>query len=185
MLLDRIERLESRLATMEANTLGTTLATSSKIAKPEVGPDSLVASVGTPSGPAAPPQASPTPPRPTIAAPPQHIIPDALQAPESTPGVDNFTPFAYGDFTWLNGSPRTKDPVLDTKFFTPEVRFDTHFMADFNQPKDHTMGGSTEQFRSGEIPDGADQRRRRFPLAERSRQDPDHVRDVRDDDAAQ
>jgi hypothetical protein len=151
MLLDRIERLESRLATMEANTLGTTLAASSKIAKPEVGPDSLVASVGTPSGPAAPPQASPTPPRPTIVAPPQHIIPDALQAPESTPGVDNFTPFAYGDFTWLNGSPRTKDLVLDTKFFTPEVRFDTHFITDFNQPKDHSMGGSTEQFRSGEI----------------------------------
>jgi hypothetical protein len=65
--------------------------------------------------------------------------------------VDNFTPFAYGDFTWLNGTPRNKDTVLDTKFFTPEVRFDTHFMEDFNQPKDHSMGGSTESFRSGEV----------------------------------
>jgi hypothetical protein len=65
--------------------------------------------------------------------------------------VDNFTPFAYGDFTWLNGNPRNKDTVLDTKFFTPEVRFDTHFMVDFNQPKDHSMGGSTESFRSGEF----------------------------------
>jgi hypothetical protein len=78
-------------------------------------------------------------------------MPDALQAPESTPGVDNFTPFAYGDFTWLNGTPRNKDTVLDTKFFTPEVRFDTHFITDFNQPRDHSMGGSTEQFRSGEV----------------------------------
>ena len=69
----------------------------------------------------------------------------------STPGVDNFTPFAYGDFTWLNGNPRNKDTVLDTKFFTPEVRFDAHFMEDFNQPKDHSMGGSTESFRSGEF----------------------------------
>jgi hypothetical protein len=41
--------------------------------------------------------------------------------------------------------------VLDTKFFTPEVRFDTHFMEDFNQPKDHTIVGSTEAFRSGEV----------------------------------
>jgi len=74
-----------------------------------------------------------------------------MQAPESTPGVDNFTPFAYGDFTWLNGYPRNKDTVLDTKFFTPEIRFDTNFMEDFNQPKDHTMGGTTESFRSGEF----------------------------------
>ena len=69
----------------------------------------------------------------------------------SSPGVDNFTPFAYGDFTWLNGTPRNKDVVLDTKFFTPEVRFDTHYMTSFNQPKDHTIVGATESFRSGEV----------------------------------
>lgn len=91
-------------------------------------------------------QAAPTP-----AAPPNHSVPEALEAPESTPGVDNFTPFAYGDFTWLNGAPRNKDTVLDTKFFTPEVRFDTHYMEDFNQPIDHTIVGSTESFRSGEV----------------------------------
>jgi hypothetical protein len=65
--------------------------------------------------------------------------------------VDNFTPFAFGDFTWLNGSPRNKDTVLDTKFFTPEIRFDTHYMADFNQPRDHTIVGAMESFRSGEV----------------------------------
>lgn len=84
-------------------------------------------------------------------APPTHVLPEALEAPDATTGVDNFTPFAFGDFTWLNGTPRNKDAVLDTKFFTPEVRFDTHFMADFNQPVDHTMGGATESFRSGEF----------------------------------
>ena len=41
--------------------------------------------------------------------------------------------------------------MLDTKFFTPEVRFDTHFMEDFNQPIDHTIVGATESFRSGEV----------------------------------
>jgi len=72
------------------------------------------------------------------------------QAP-AAPTVNTSDPFAYGDFTWLNGTPRNKDVVLDTPFFTPEVRFDTHFMTDFNQPRDHTMGGATESFRSGEI----------------------------------
>jgi hypothetical protein len=107
----------------------------------------------TPSAPYPSPQAgkAQVPPPPTSVAPAEHIMPDALQAPESTPGIDNFTPFAYGDFTWLNGTPRNKDSVLDTKFFTPEVRFDTHFITDFNQPRDHSMGGSTEQFRSGEV----------------------------------
>jgi hypothetical protein len=90
-----------------------------------------------------------TPPAPV--APPEHRLPDALQAPDPAPAVDNDTPFAFGDFTWLNGTPRTKDTVLDTKFFTPEVRFDTHYMTDFNQPIDHTIGGSTESFRSGEV----------------------------------
>jgi hypothetical protein len=99
--------------------------------------------------PAPAPQPAPTPaPAPAPAAP---TIPEALQAPDSTPGVDNFTPFAYGDFTWLNGTPRNKDTVLDTKFFTPEIRFDTNFVVDTNQPKDHTLGGSTEEFREGEI----------------------------------
>jgi hypothetical protein len=69
----------------------------------------------------------------------------------AAPAVDNQTPFAYGDFTWLNGTPRNKDVVLDTPFFTPEIRFDTNFINDFNQPIDHTMGGSTEEFRNGEF----------------------------------
>jgi hypothetical protein len=67
------------------------------------------------------------------------------------PAVDLQTPFAFGDFTWLNGTPRNKDVVVDTPFFTPEVRFDTHYMQDFNQPKDHTIVGATESFRSGEV----------------------------------
>ena len=78
-------------------------------------------------------------------------IPEALQAPDAASGVDNFTPFAYGDFTWLNGTSRNKTPVLDTKFFTPEIRFDSNFLTDFNQPKDHSMGGSSEEFRNGEV----------------------------------
>ena len=98
------------------------------------------AAAGPPPAPAPPPQAAPAP-----------HVPEALEPPDATTGVDNFTPFAYGDFTWLNGSPRNKDTVLDTKFFTPEIRFDTHYMEDFNQPIDHTIVGATESFRSGEV----------------------------------
>jgi hypothetical protein len=64
--------------------------------------------------------------------------------------VDNFTPFAFGDFSWLNGTGRGT-PAFDTKFFTPEIRFDTYVTQDFNHPRDHSMGGSSEEFRSGEI----------------------------------
>jgi hypothetical protein len=62
--------------------------------------------------------------------------------------VDTQTPFAFGDFTWLSGSPRSKDVVGD---ITPEVRFDTRYVTDFNQPTDHTIVGSTELFRAGEV----------------------------------
>ncbi len=98
------------------------------------------------AGPAPAPQ-----PAPAAAPPPPPSVPEALQPPDPAPAVDNFTPFAFGDFTWLNGTPRNKDTVLDTKFFTPEVRFDTNYMTDFNQPKDHTIVGATESFKSGEV----------------------------------
>jgi hypothetical protein len=60
-------------------------------------------------------------------------------------------PFAFADFTWLNGSPRTKEAAMDTKFFTPEIRADIDYVYDFNHPDDHTIGGSSEIFRSGEV----------------------------------
>jgi hypothetical protein len=86
-----------------------------------------------------------------IAAKIAEIVPLGLQSPDATEGVDNVTPFAFGDFTWLNGSPRNKAPAFDTKFFTPDIRLDVHYMQDFNGPKDHTIVGSTESFRTGEV----------------------------------
>jgi hypothetical protein len=94
---------------------------------------------------------APAPTGPAAAAPVIPKVADALQAPEETIGVDNETPFAFGDFTWVNGGPRNHAPVFDTKFFTPDIRFDAHYMDDFNHPQDHTIVGSTESFRSGEF----------------------------------
>jgi len=60
-------------------------------------------------------------------------------------------PFAFADFTWLNGNSREKDLPLDTKFFTPEIRADVSYIYDFHSPKDDTIGGSSEVFRANEV----------------------------------
>jgi hypothetical protein len=86
------------------------------------------------------------PQQPVVPAPPS--FPEALQSPEPSPTPDNFTPFAFGDFSWLNGNARN-NPVLDTKFFTGEARFDSHFMTDFNQPR--PPRGAPQILRSGEL----------------------------------
>jgi hypothetical protein len=59
-------------------------------------------------------------------------------------------PFSF-DNTWENNTPRNKDTPLATKYFVPEVRVDVNYIESYNQPKDHTMGGSTESFRNGEF----------------------------------
>jgi len=60
-------------------------------------------------------------------------------------------PFAFADFTWMTGNSRQKFSVLDTKAFTGEFRADINYIAQFNHPKDHTIVGSTEVGREGEI----------------------------------
>lgn len=60
-------------------------------------------------------------------------------------------PFAFADFTWLNGNSRQHSPVFDSKAFTGEIRVDTNYVYDFNHPKDHTLGGSSELGRTNEV----------------------------------
>jgi hypothetical protein len=151
-LLERIDRLENRLAAMEATQAASKASAPSQPLVASLNPGTSTLGADQPpvpqqSGGRSGPVATP----PTQIAPANHSLPEALEAPEPTSGVDNFNPFAYADFTWLNGTPRNKDTVLDTRFFTPEVRFDTNYMEDFNQPKDHTIDGATESFRSGEV----------------------------------
>jgi Putative beta-barrel porin-2, OmpL-like. bbp2/Carboxypeptidase regulatory-like domain len=83
---------------------------------------------------------------------PAPTVPEALQAPEPAPAVDNNTPLAdVGYVGWMNGTSREKEPVFDTKFFTPEIRLDMNYLQSLNHPQDHTIVGSTEEFRSGEF----------------------------------
>ena len=98
-------------------------------------------------GVAAPSPAA-TPAAPVVAA----MIPEALQAPDAGPEVDTQTPFAnVGYMGWMNGTAREKAPIFDTKFFTPEIRLDVNYLQSSNHPIDHTISGSTEEFRSGEF----------------------------------
>jgi Putative beta-barrel porin-2, OmpL-like. bbp2 len=74
------------------------------------------------------------------------------QSAETAPAKkEKIVPFSDWDWTWLNGNPRTKDAAFDSKFFTPEIRADMTYTYDFNKPKDNTISGSSEIFRSNEI----------------------------------
>jgi len=89
--------------------------------------------------------------------PPSPVAQAALPAASDGQGLPKVgkkpkaEPFAFGDFTWLNGNARTKEVPLDTKFFTPEIRADVDYIVDFNHPKDDTIGGSSEVFRANEF----------------------------------
>jgi len=89
--------------------------------------------------------------QPTAVATPSGEV--ALSAPNTSPDAKpaKAEPFAFADWTWLNGNARTKTPAFDSKFFTPEIRADIDYVYDFNHPKDNTIGGSSEIFRSNEV----------------------------------
>ncbi len=63
---------------------------------------------------------------------------------------DEQDPFAYADWTWLSGNPRTKESKLGNQYYTGEFRLDDVFHYSFNHPADDTINGSTEAWRSGE-----------------------------------
>ena len=50
----------------------------------------------------------------------------------------------------MNANGRNEDSPWSTKYFTPEFRADVNYIDDFNHPRDDSMGGSTESFRSNE-----------------------------------
>ena len=108
----------------------------------------------------------PAVPEPQGAAP--QTEPPAPAAP-ATPPVDLMTPFAFGDFTWMNAVPRSHDSVLDGKYFSGEFRVDTNYIYDYNHPIDHTLGGTTEGERTGEVVLQRVEYRRRLPLGPHGR----------------
>jgi hypothetical protein len=145
-LLDRVEQLEKRVADLESK--GTAPAASAETAAALQPVSSTTASSNSAGAESASSNstasANVTPVEKTVTA-------GAMQ--ENTPAgkAKKAEPFAFGDFTWLNGNARTKDTPYATSFFTPEIRADVDYNYDFNHPKDDTIGGSSEVFRSNEV----------------------------------
>jgi hypothetical protein len=160
MLLDRVEQLEKRVAELEAKE-----PAGAPPAAPAGPTEANVVAAGAPgTNTAAVSAASPAPTNgvktPGAIAPGTGVATPASQdqttpassATVATTGKPGYVePFSDADWTWLNGSPRTKEIFWDSKFFTPEIRVDTNYVADFNHPTDHTIGGSSELFRSYEV----------------------------------
>jgi opacity protein-like surface antigen len=95
-------------------------------------------------GDVAPPASTPSTAEPTQAPspPPPSAEPQAEKPSE---------PFAFGDFTWLNGSNRQTKALLDTPYFTPEFLLDVNYTASTNRPIDNTVVGSTALSRNNEV----------------------------------
>ena len=160
LLLDSVEQLKKRVADLESKDgklNAETAAVREKGAEPSVSgrmtaaakPAASASSATLTSAPAG---AVPSSMATSIAA---AIGPNkesstsagATQVPEKK----KIEPFSDYDWTWLNGNPRTKEIFWDTKFFTPEIRADINYVSDFNHPTDHSIGGSSELFRSSEV----------------------------------
>ena len=150
-LLDRVEELEKRVADLESKgRVSESPAADASAAPPPSGNavTSVVASATPSIAPGATSANAESPSNNRGAA----VGPQATEKGKSgaaRPGKAE--PFAFADFTWLNGNARTKDVPLDTKFFTPEIRADVDYNYSFNHPKDDTIGGSSEVFRHGEV----------------------------------
>ena len=88
---------------------------------------------------------------PAVPAAARSAEPSAQAAPAEAQPEQKREPFSFADFTWLTGNPRTTESPLHTEVFTGEVRVDADYVHDFSHPRDHTVGGSSEIFRSGEV----------------------------------
>jgi hypothetical protein len=140
-LLDRIEQLEKRVAELEVK-----------------GNFSAPAALASATQPASATAINPSSSAVAPAAPGTNVIPAetvvaAATMQEKTPTAkpQKAEPFAFADFTWLTGNARTKESPMDTEFFTPEIRADVDYVYDFAHPKDDTISGSSEVFRSSEV----------------------------------
>jgi hypothetical protein len=60
-------------------------------------------------------------------------------------------PFAFGDFTWLNGNDRRHTQLLDSKYFTGSFMLDMNYTYSNQHPIDNTVVGSTALARNNEF----------------------------------
>src|ERR1019366_7961450 len=112
----------------------------------------------TPPAPAAPPPAPAPPSTETPSAPPSAAAvvtptaPSSTEAPAPAAAPEKASdPFAFADFTWLNGSNRQTKALLDSPLFTGSFLLDVNYTASRQNPIDNTVIGSTSLSRNNEI----------------------------------
>ena len=154
-LLERVEQLEKRVAELEAQREGNVRPQTAKKAE-DLERDGAVDGRSDVSAESAADARNGAPgttgtEASALAAPPKSEAISPVQENASKGGQQKAEPFAFADFTWLNGNARTKDSPMETKYFTPEIRADVDYVYDFNHPKDDTISGSSEVFRSNEV----------------------------------
>ena len=163
LLLDRVEQLEKRVEELETKAQPSSAATPPVVSEQSATRASVPAtvtissaapsatSVGTPVVAATTASSTGDVANPTDMGTATTVsLPPAINQLVDKPKT-KAEPFAFADFTWLNGNARTKTPAFDSKFFTPEIRADVDYVYDFAHPKDDTIGGSSEVFRSSEV----------------------------------
>jgi len=152
MLLDRVELLEKRVAELESKKAPpdkespVVAVTGGSSAQPAT--DLSTASSGISSYSASFPNTAAANVEPAISKAAGVHTQDAAVSGEKPKKEE---PFAFADWTWLNGNSRTKESPLDTKYFTPEFRADTSYIYDFAHPQDHTLSGTSESGRTDEF----------------------------------
>src|SRR5512143_1365154 len=81
--------------------------------------------------PAPEPATAPVPTEPAQTSAP---TPAKVEAVAESKPPEELDPFAYSDWTWLSGNPRTKDSKLGNEFYTGEFRLDDVFHYSLNHP---------------------------------------------------
>ncbi len=95
-------------------------------------------------------QAAPAPaaPPPPAAAPPT----GPAVGPAAADGPVTEAPFAFGDFTWMNGQSRQKDfPLQVSKYVTFSLYLDAYYAYSLNAPRDNTLTASASVGRHNEF----------------------------------
>lgn len=113
---------------------------------PAAAPPAAPGGPGTATPPAAPPAQQLT----TMPPPPPAPVPPAAPEPAAPP-EKAAEPFAFGDFTWLNGSNRQHKALLDSDIFTGSFLLDVNYTQSKANPIDNTVVGSTALSRNNEI----------------------------------
>jgi hypothetical protein len=161
-LLERVEQLEKRVADLESKD-GKPAAEAAAAREMDAKPGPSVS-----GGMTATPRPAVSAPSAKLTSAPAGAVPSSMAtsiaaaigpnkesstsaSSTQVPEKKKIEPFSDADWTWLNGNPRTKDIYWDSKFFTPEIRADINYVSDFNHPTDHSIGGSSELFRSSEV----------------------------------